>query len=115
MAEFVEVMKQKERLCKSIEDCTQCVMSCDYNGIGCNCIEFFRLHPKEAEEIIMKWVKEHPLMTNADKFKEVFGFRPDKCPTTFCNTQKCAVCDGYRFWVQEYKEPENKGRGGCNK
>lgn len=115
MAEFTEVMKQKERLCRSMKDCTQCVMSCDYNGIGCNCIEFFRLHPKDAEAIIMKWAKEHPVMTNADKFEEVFGFKfllssSNNCDVLKCPSlnQDCNKCINKDFWSKEYKDPENK-------
>lgn len=43
-----------------------------------------------ALEIIEKWSREHPI-TNADKFREVFGFEYDD------------VCDVNRFWNAEYK------------
>lgn len=51
-------------------------------------------------------------MTNAEKFKEIFGFEPDTgtCPLdcsevdeSFCNNQgPCSFREG--FWAAEYKE-----------
>lgn len=52
-------------------------------------------------------------MTNAEKYKEVFGFKPDKgaCPAETCDT-----CPGHveqflcscNFWEDEYKEPNHE-------
>ena len=39
-----------------------------------DCSEWANLYPEEAERIIMKWSAEHPIMTNAKKFEQVFGF-----------------------------------------
>lgn len=30
-------------------------------------------YPEEAEAILQKWADERPIVTNADKFREVFG------------------------------------------
>lgn len=50
-------------------------------------------------------------MTNRDKFKEVFGFKPrsdSKCvfPTNVCNLNKdvCNDCPFDKWWDKEYKE-----------
>lgn len=48
-------------------------------------------------------------MTNAEKYKEVFGFPPDKGS---CPTECCEFCPGYveeclctcKWWDDEYKE-----------
>lgn len=51
-------------------------------------------------------------MTNAEKYEEVFGFKPDPVA---CPTSKCPDCPNYdpddetfkcqdRFWHREYKE-----------
>lgn len=68
----------------------------------------------EALEIVENWVKEHPVKTNADKFKEVFGF---DAPIHQCikKDEFCADCEYYefgsehggckvdeRFWEAEY-------------
>ena len=100
MAEFVEVMKQKKRMCNDCEQvnmCHKCYGSMNY----------INQNPQEAEEIIMKWASEHPIKTNADKFKEVFGLEPysEYCPSK-CTEKECLVCEYRHFWSQEYKEPK---------
>ena len=48
-------------------------------------------------------------MTNAEKYKEVFGFPPDKAN---CPTERCEECPGHveeclctcKWWDEEYKE-----------
>ena len=105
MSEFVEVMKQKKRMCDTFgENCGRCGLSLHNNGIGKVCENFFKDHPKAAEEIIMNWAKENPIITNADKFKEVFGMEPkfQFCPREYCSG--CNTCYG-KFWNEEYKEP----------
>ena len=53
-------------------------------------------------------------MTNAEKYKEVFGFPPDKnlCPTESCkdcpgnlNEQCLCTCE---WWESEYTEATNE-------
>lgn len=109
MAEFIEVFKQRKRMCESYTDqfgithcemCTMCkIPSCSY---------YIFSHPQEAESIIMKWAEEHPIKTNADKFKEVFGVEPNRkgCAGIQCpkGCADCANCNMYGFWEQEYKE-----------
>lgn len=60
-------------------------------------------------EIVEQWAEQHTIVTNADKFKEVFGFEP--LPIQSCvNSQKCENCEYYCdydaincFWDKEYK------------
>lgn len=97
-------------------DCTKCPFSelCNKPKI-CNAFELI--------EIVEKWSKEHPVITMADKFKEVFGENPIKrdltyvCPHSVgfanfnpeCKTL-CIDCKN-QFWKSEYKEPK-KGKEG---
>lgn len=112
MAEFVEVMKNKNRMCKS-HDCSSCAISSIKNTKNIVCEDFIINYPQEAEEIIMAWAKEHPIKTNADKFKEVFGLEPNKgkCPF-FGSVEECSKhsiccdCELNNFWSEEYKEPK---------
>lgn len=61
-------------------------------------------------EIVEQWAKEHPIKTNADKFKEVFGTKPSLY--TCVNDINCEDCKYYGdvcyvrelFWDAEYKE-----------
>lgn len=111
MAEFTEVMKQKKRMCERDEIyCVECKLEYGNNGSKLPCYDFIMAHPKEAEEIIMAWAKEHPINTNADKFKEVFGFIPDsECCPSKCPENGCINCEYKHFWSQEYKEPNKEG------
>lgn len=59
MAEFVEVMKQKTRMCNSIT-CHSCLLSGEINGTEYDCDGFLEKCPKEAEDIIQAWVKANP-------------------------------------------------------
>ena len=102
MAEFKEVMKNKNRMCDALR-CYDCLLSSDNNGSGVACDTFANCHPEEAQEIIMKWAEEHPIKTNADKFKEVmsktFGLDVSEmniemidCTYIKCNGRKCEDC-----------------------
>lgn len=107
MAEFVEIMKQKKRMCESHDEhCSFCEILKSCGTMTCR--EYCMVFPQEAEKLIMTWAKKHPLITNADKFKEVFGIEPsgNHCPQCFCNEQECVTCSGNKFWSQEYKEPK---------
>lgn len=110
MAEFTEVMKAKRRMCFGIL-CDYCPISSNNNSAGIECGNFMMEHMEDAEEIIMKWAKEHPIKTNADKFKEVFGYNIDH--STGCHKLEdcdgdCIKCEFSNFWNQEYKEPKGE-------
>lgn len=114
MAEFTEVMKQRERMCDFFQTeegiCrANCPFSDKKSGAYDDCNRWIMEHYEEAEEIIMKWAEEHPLKTNADKFKEVFGdiARIEECNFIGCVdwTGDCTKCKYHNFWKAEYKEP----------
>ena len=62
MAEFQEVMRQKDRMCDSYKNCKGCPIfeSPDKKRECLFCADFMYAYPDIAEEIIMKWVAEHP-------------------------------------------------------
>jgi hypothetical protein len=73
--EFQEVCKNFKRMCDSL-GCSECGIekarktkkefsSCESFLIDC---------PEQAEQIVEQWAKENPVVTNGDKFREVFGF-----------------------------------------
>ena len=59
MAEYVEVMKQKKRMCNSTLCCKCNIFHFAGEDIG-NCQQFISNNPSKAEEIIMSWAAEHP-------------------------------------------------------
>ena len=109
--EFQEFIKLKNRMCEKNERCKTCgLYTIGGNADTCAC-NIFR-HPKEAEEVVTKWNKEHPVKTNADKFKEVFGRNilfSNEYPgyfmiqdvTVFSANAKELTID---WWEAEYKE-----------
>lgn len=109
MAEFQEVMKQRNRMCESYVGCMDCALCDINNGENIDCSAFCIKHPQRAEEIIMKWAEENRVQTNADKFKEVFGIKllDDLCNNISCDVE-CDECDLHIFCQQEYKEPKGE-------
>lgn len=96
---------------KGKEDCegVSCV-DCPLNGVCDDAANAF-----DMIEVVEKWVKKHPIKTNADKFKEVFGLDMAPQISSCINfKEKCADCKYYdyndfkcdankRFWNAEYK------------
>lgn len=92
---------------KGKEDCegVSCV-DCPLNGVCDDAANAF-----DMIEVVEKWVKKHPIVTNADKFKEVFGL--DMAPIHSCVSSKsCEDCEytydgkcavSKLFWNAEYK------------
>lgn len=96
--EFQEFWKERERMCDYYKG--QCkdnkcplfkVKSRQYHH-NCllNCGDF----PKEVEQIVEQWAKEYPVVTNGDKFREVFGF----------DIAMASVLLNEEWLNQEYKE-----------
>lgn len=110
--EFVEIMRIKARMCKTSKSCQECPISAYNNGHSMACESFVKSAPEKAEKAIIEWAKEHPAMTNGQKFSEVFGIDVElhtcdyfDCPGGDC--EKCP-CDG--FWDKEYVEPRRDNR-----
>ena len=92
MAEFEKVAAEMTRMCGHYEGfCKECPL-----GFAASCRNWVIGQPEEAEEIIMKWAKEHPLVTNGDKFQEVFGY----------DFVKAVYTDDW--YNAEYKKPEEQ-------
>ena len=54
------------RMCKFYDDCSICPLG------GTTCHLLISENPDKANEIILKWIKEHPIKTRQDKFLEMF-------------------------------------------
>ena len=98
MAEFAKVVTEKNRMCEAHNEyCYGCPLDAETRGTDIPCPEFLEKSPDEAEQIIMQWAAEHPLVTNGAKFEEIFGypFWAISCGTTSAISQ----------WLRsEYKE-----------
>lgn len=71
--EALEFLKEAQRMCKSYPDCKGCPLL----NSPCGFIRSIEGH-SDADirctiKVIEQWSKEHPIITNAQKLKEVFG------------------------------------------
>lgn len=94
-----------DRSCRGI-NCEDC----PFDGKVCNIGEK-NFHAHEAIEIVEQWAEQHPIVTNADKFREMFGTEPSKHTCVNVNIQ-CEDCKYFvggccaastKFWDAEYK------------
>lgn len=89
------------------EDCPLCgvCQACSCSVDICNAYK--------AIEVVENWAEQHPIVTNAEKFREVFGFKPytkncingdEKVSCTNCQCFYDGECAAHnRFWNAEYK------------
>ena len=90
--EALEFLKEYNRMCVVNKDCQGCPLEMD-NCAGCG-DEFSE---KQIINIIDKteqWSKEHPIITNARKFEEIFGL-----------PAHCMIDQDAQWWDEPYKEP----------
>lgn len=108
------------------EDCCAGIIciDCPFNEKVCSAGTAIRnayenptiINAYEAIDLVENWAKEHPIVTNAEKFKEVFGFEPftNNCINGEVKCDKCecydyGVCNASRFWDAEYMPPTKEG------
>ena len=76
----IEFLKEYARMCAVNKDC----YGCPLKGTDCSLNrEFSEEQMINIVDKTEQWSKEHPVMTNAQKFKEVFGFIPADHTTLF--------------------------------
>lgn len=103
------------RMCKAMKDCEVCPL----NAFKCSCLKAIQEFPDKANEIILKWCKEHPFETRQDRFLKMFpNAKIDNCGTSIlcprwvdkdfkCNRQLlcCAECCK-EYWLAEVDKNE---------
>ena len=60
MAEFVTVIREADRMCKSFEYCEDGCPFFRHANNGINCIDYRQFYPAEFEMRVMNWAEEHP-------------------------------------------------------
>ena len=96
--EALDFMKEAQRMCGT-KHCVEC-------PIG----KYINHSEDKLEEIVSaveQWSEEHPVMTNAQKFNEVFGFMPAGCQTFYFIEPKGPYSKTIN-WQDPYKEPEHE-------
>ena len=113
----IEYLKTRKRMTKNCRiDCDECLLGSKYNGRNINCTPLETLYPNEAIKIVEEWGKEHPFISNVDKYKEIiretFGddFDIEICgkqvPNFKCSSFSCDEC--IKFWNSEYEKKEKE-------
>ena len=70
MAEFVEVMRQWNRMCDSTKYCGRCEL--DKMARPTVCVSYALGNAEKVEEVVMSWAAEHPEKTMKDVLFEKF-------------------------------------------
>ena len=107
MMDAVDYLKERNRGCLSFEGCDGCRFQSE---TGCERGIMEIDNPEKAVLIVAEWAADHPFMTNAEKFKEVFGVRPQNvCPpkgADICEDGAGDCVECMKWWNREYKDPE---------
>lgn len=117
--EFKEAIKIRRRMCNYYVECDDCPL---YKPSRyCKNFPMSEEEIEEYEKILEEFAKEHPVVTNAEKYieviKNVFDGDVDKTKTRSvcikfilgieCNDE-CTCKECLRWWDEEYKEPEKE-------
>ena len=107
------------RMCKFYKSCNNCPFYYKKTHCG-SCNNFMSKRPDKANEIILKWCKEHPVETRQDRFLKMFPnanicrgcLEISPCNVDIrqfgsekCGTKSCAKCRK-EYWLAEVKENE---------
>lgn len=75
--EFIEAFKIVKRMCEDdTGDCIDCPLSIENNNTKEHCYDFMMAYPERVEEILTKWVEEHPQKTILTDFLEKYPNAP---------------------------------------
>ena len=113
---YLEIKSRMTNNCKM--SCNDCPLAYKNNIKKINCGRLESLYPNEAIKIVEDWGKEHPFVTNVDKYKEIIketfgddfeieicGNKPyENIPDCRCCMMNCDEC--IEFWNSEYIEKE---------
>ena len=109
----VKYLREKKRMCLNHPGCRGCPMKIlEYCNVAAFTTDEERI---KAVQIVEQWAAEHHVMTNAQKFEEVFGEKPDRSnggrmcpPIAFRKSKDCNInCfECKQWWDEPYKEPE---------
>lgn len=104
------------RMCRKFKECSLCPVSNHNSGLNCSCYALIEKYPDKANEIILKWCKEHPAETRQSKLLKMFlnasvtDDALDICPQRVdknmgCHLFSCSNCKR-EYWLAEAEENE---------
>lgn len=77
--EFQDFWKERDRMCEQYGCCQPpcfgegCPMKKLFPNNKFSCLEVIKMYSIETEQIVKQWAKKHPIVTNSQKFTEIFG------------------------------------------
>ena len=116
----IEYLKTRTRMTNNCTiNCDECLLHYKNNDKELYCNKLEEYYPNEAIKIVEEWGKEHPLISNVDKYKEVIKETFGDDLIDICDKQvpnfKCSSftsCDEcIEFWNSEYTGKEIKNNG----
>lgn len=93
--EALKWLQEYKRMCEN--GCDVCPMFIENNKHNVACSYLLKKCPEDTYKIVEQWSKEHPIITNARKFEEVFGLSGHRL-----------IHPGAQWWNELYKKPEDK-------
>lgn len=86
------------RLCRTVITCVNCPLCAKCNGTNLSCDDLLIRNSDKANEIILKWCKEHPIKTRQSEFLKIFpnavtngNGRPSICPKNLDRNYGCEL------------------------
>ena len=109
--EAIEFLREAQRMCNEYACYDGCPVygACVFGGINAQ-------SPERLEDIVATvetWIETHPIKTNAQKFKEVFGEKTID-QLALCETRTVGpnvpklFTKPSSWWDEPYKEPEHE-------
>ena len=112
--EALEFLKETQRMCSSYKECTDCPLKELASFAGYKACRIYMLNECEkAISAVDAWSKKHPIITNAQKFKEVFGEKTID-QLALCETRTVGpnvpklFTKPSSWWDKPYKEPQKE-------
>lgn len=94
--EATEFLKEYKRMCSISDRCRGCPLS-EKQCLSASLVTVTDDNIKTMIIAVERWSREHPVVTNAQKFEEVFGL-----PT------HCMIDQDAQWWDEPYKEPKHE-------
>ena len=105
----VKFLKEKQRMCKSLEECNECGF-CECQDY---CDDYAWMCPEKSVSIVESWAEAHPAKTRQSEFLKLFPNAPLRdgvliiCPDGCDSNTKCRGDDAKcveclrDFWLKE--------------
>ena len=88
-------LRELKRMCNN-----SACSTCAFMGGNCTCPEI-NYSTDNAVDAVERWSKAHPIVTNRDKFKEIFGITLDESSTYDGRLHQHGKCISMSEWLKK--------------